>query len=170
MNLFYINFIFISWFLTCTHNISSPFSLQRCGEKLHYSWSNILEMLRFVVHKVIFFYRFLLARVGRLRHDYPWCIFLSLLISFLSFRSVADASEKELVTLGFQVSKTLLRFSLEIQNLPFLLLYLMVTYIGWVCFVNPIWPDCSAVEPSCHHEWWSFQHTHRLPPRVRPQI
>lgn len=34
-----------------------------------------------------------------------WCIFLSIL-SF-PFRSVADASEKDLITLGFQVSEDL---------------------------------------------------------------
>jgi hypothetical protein len=39
--------------------------LERCGEKLYYSWSSILEMLR----------------------------------------SVADASEKDVATLGFQVSE-----------------------------------------------------------------
>ncbi|XP_044475978.1 protein MON2 homolog isoform X3 [Mangifera indica] len=47
--------------------------LERCGEKLHYSWSNILEMLR----------------------------------------SVADASEKELVTLGFQSLRVIMNDGLS---------------------------------------------------------
>ncbi|XP_031260059.1 protein MON2 homolog [Pistacia vera] len=47
--------------------------LERCGEKLHYSWSNILEMLR----------------------------------------SVADASEKDLVTLGFQSLRVIMNDGLS---------------------------------------------------------
>jgi hypothetical protein len=76
---------------------SSPIVFQRHGEKLSYSWPSILNMLRCHHYSFIPWYMFLF--------DIYW-----LLTYIFSSRAVTDASEKDLISLGFQVK--LLNYSL----------------------------------------------------------
>lgn len=78
-------------FLELLLTVGWIFLFQRHGERLYYSWSNILEMLRFSM-RICYFYPFFYESVP-----------LVDLIFISAFRSVVDATEKDLVTLGFQV-------------------------------------------------------------------
>ena len=90
-------FFCIRFSLRASDNIFLPVLFQRHGEKLSYSWPSILHMLRCHCYSFIPWYMFLF--------DIYW-----LLTYIFSSRVVTDASEKDLISLGFQVK--LLNYSL----------------------------------------------------------